>query len=151
MHMLALLPNSRRLHGQKSLIENLLFTALVIPSSFDSLSQQSCANGSQLPPEYISCQTHTYFFGRFLYIYTICVVMEMCYLSSLVPTYRFAFDFDTRTCIMIHHLLILPAAANLPKFSCFQKRCKYCRSEPLMLYNTLPLQIFFLFPGSFIL
>lgn len=143
--MLALLPNSRLLHGRKSLIENILFLALVIPSSFDSLSQQSHTNGSQLLLEYISCQTHTYLFGRFFYIYTICVVMEVCHLSGLVPTYRFAFDFDTRTCIVIHHLLILRASASLPKFSCFQKGCKYCRSVPLMLYNISPLQITFCF------
>lgn len=55
---------SSLLRRQKSLTENVLLTALDIPSSTKSLSQQSCTNGSQLLPQYASYQTHVYSFGR---------------------------------------------------------------------------------------
>lgn len=46
------------------------------------------------------------YLAGFLYTYTICVVMEIHYLSGLIPTYRFAFVFLTQEhalwFIMIH-------------------------------------------------
>lgn len=95
--------------------------------------------------------------GEFLHIYRICVVMEVTYLSDLVPTQRFAFVLrHTRTCSMIHYLLIPPAAAqaetsaNLPKISCFQEDSTIANKNHLCCPRSC-YQSTFLFPDSHIL
>lgn len=92
VYMLILLPNSSVLHSQKSLIENTLFTALdtQLSPTRDVTMDYSFFRNTQAS-RHISL-----YLAGFLYIYIICVVIEIYYLSDLIATYIFAFVFLTQ-------------------------------------------------------